>query len=102
MLFRDVIELVNVTESINDMGDIVNSQTTRTVFANKKSIRQSEFYQAFATGLKPELMFQIRQADYNHEPKLIFNSKTFQIIRVFSKNDEIIELVCEGLVNEVI
>ena len=98
MLFRDIIYLVNVTQSVNDYGDYIDSETLTPAYANKKSIRQSEFYQAFANGLRPELMFVIRNVDYNNQTKLYFNSKAYNIIRAFTKNDELIELVCEGIV----
>lgn len=80
------------------MGDPIETETPRQVFANKKSIRQSEFYQAAQTDLSPELMFEVRFSDYNEETKLGYNAKTYQIIRVFTKNDEMIELICSGLV----
>lgn len=99
MLFRDVVDLTTVTSSENDIGDPVQSETSRQVFANKKSIRQSEFYQAAATGLKPELMFEIRNVDYAGEPKLLHEGKIYNIIRTYSKNDEILELICSGVVS---
>lgn len=98
MLFRDVIELVTVTTTENDMGDPVETETPRQVFANKKSVRQAEFYQAAATGLKPELMFEVRSIDYAGETKLQYTGKQYGILRTFSKNDEILELICSGLV----
>ena len=102
MLFRDVINLVRVTIVENDMGDLVETLTTRQVFADKKSVRQNEFYQAAATGLRPELMFVVRTIEYNQEPKLEFNSKTYTIIRAYEKDDELVELVCQGLTNGAI
>lgn len=99
MMWRDIILLVDETFSDNGMGDMISSKTKKQVFANKKSIRQSEFYQASANGLKPELMFEIRFADYSSEKIVEYNAKQYSIIREFSKNDEIVELVCEGVVN---
>lgn len=99
MLWRDVINLISVTTTVNSLGDAVDTPTSTQVFANKKSIRQSEFYQAMASGLKPEVMFEIRYSDYNEQTKLTYNSKEYNIIRVYTKNDEIIELICNRLVN---
>ena len=101
MLFRDVIKLVSVTFVENDMGDLAPIYAKREVFADKKSVRQNEFYQAAATGLKPELMFVIRTIEYEQEPKLEFNSKTYTIIRAYDKDGELTELICQGLVNGV-
>ena len=100
MLFKDVINLISITHSENSMGDIISTPVEKEVFANKKSIRQSEFYQAQASGLKPELMFEIREIDYNDEQKLKYNDKDYNIIRTHSKNGEIIELICNRLVNK--
>lgn len=98
MMWRDVIELVGIETSTNDIGDTVLNRTGSQVFANKKSIRQSEFYQAFAAGLKPELMFEVRTIDYAGQTNLKFGGKEYVIIRTYSKNDEVTELVCTGLV----
>ena len=81
------------------MGDVTESLTEKQVFANQKSIRQSEFYQAQATGLKPEIMFEVRSIDYADEERLLFDSKYYNIIRTYSKNGETIELICNRLVN---
>jgi hypothetical protein len=98
MMWREVITLQAESMTINEYGDRVFNKTPVVVFANKKSIRASEFYQAFATGLKPELMFEVRSVDYDGQPTLVFNSKEYVIIRTYSKNDEITELVCSGMV----
>ncbi len=70
----------------------------RQVFADKKSIRQNEFYQASATGLRPEIMFIVRSADYNDERELTFDGKIYTIIRTYDRPDEFTELICEGAV----
>lgn len=102
MLFRDVIKLISITPGENDIGDPVETKTkTGNIFADKQSIRQSEFYQAAATGLRPELMFIIRSIDYNQEPMLEYNDKEYTIIRTYEKDVEYIELICQGIVNGV-
>lgn len=90
------------TETENELGDIiVTPGEQRAVFANKKSVRQTEFYQAQANGLRPELMFEVRSIEYANESSLTYNDKTYSIIRVYEKNSEITELVCSGIVNGV-
>jgi len=99
MLFREVVKLISITVTENDMGDIIETPVEREVFADKQSIRQSEFYQAAATGLRPELMFVVRSIDYNQEPKLKHGGKTYIIIRTYDKDGELTELICQGVVN---
>lgn len=98
MLFRDVIQLVGSdSTTTNEMSDVIPVPATpRMVFANQKSIRQSEFYQAAAAGLKPQVMFEVRSVDYQGEKTLVFEGTNYKIIRVYSKNGEISELICEG------
>ena len=99
MLFKDVISLITVITTENELGDVIEETTERQVFADKQSIRQTEFYQAAATGLRPELMFVVRSVDYSGEPKLKHGDKTYTIIRTYDKDGELIELICQGVVN---
>lgn len=95
MMWRDVIELIQIVQMGDGAGGIVETEIPRQVFANKKSIRQSEFYQAHMAGLNPELMFEVRSVEYQGEEKLSYNGVTYRIVRIYSKNDEMIELICE-------
>ena len=100
MLWTDVIELVIETSGKNDIGDAIKQPTYRKVFANEKGIRQSEFYQAAATKLRPEIMYEIRKVDYAGEKKIRVNkTKLYNIIRTYPVKNEMLELVCQGLVN---
>jgi len=99
MLFMDVISLITVTTTENELGDTIEVSTERQVFADKQSVRQSEFYQAAATGLRPELMFVVRSIDYQGETRLKYNDKEYNIIRTYDKDGELTELVCQGVVN---
>lgn len=71
----------------------------RKVFAEKMSVRQTEFYQAAATGFKPQLAFKIWVQEYNDESELLYKKKKHSIIRAFSKDGKELELICEGAVN---
>ena len=98
MYFSDKINLVTITVTENSMGDMVESVTKKEVFANKKSVRQSEFYQSAATGMRPELMFEVWTDEYSGQPRIEFGSIAYTVIRAYEKN-EITELVCQGMVN---
>jgi len=99
MLFNQVINLVLETHASNDVGDTVTTQVRRKVFADKQSVRQSEYYQAGATGMRPELMFVIRAIDYKGEPKIEHGGKQYTITRTYCTKSEFVELVCQGVVN---
>lgn len=97
MMFKDIIILIGVTTKPDEVGDIVEVETEREVFANKKSIRQSEYYQALSVGLKPELTFQVHSYEYEAEKSLKYNDKPYNIIRTFEKGD-FVELICEAVI----
>ncbi len=67
-MYNEVISLITIDESTNEVGDLVKVKTNKDVFAELKSIGQTEFYQAKALGLKPELKFVLADYyDYNDE-----------------------------------
>ena len=101
MLFKDVINLVSVTTGENDMGDMIEVETKRQVFADKLSYRNKAFYQAMANGLKPQITFGIKEVEYEEEQKLEYEGKTYRIIDVSPLKNEDVGLICEGLVNGV-
>lgn len=97
--WSDTIELITVVNDKNDVGDAIENEAPRKVYANRKSIRQSEFYQAMASGLKPEIMFEVMFFDYKDEKRLVYNGKKYSIIRTYITDSDKMELICEGLSN---
>lgn len=87
-MWKDVIELSNLIETIAH-NEVVKGATYRKVYANKKSVRQSEFYQGASAGLKPELVFEIRSIEFRNEEYVRYNDKTYSIIRVYENGDNI-------------
>jgi SPP1 family predicted phage head-tail adaptor len=90
-----VINLISVTVTQDEIGNEIQSTEKRQVFAAKKSITQSEFYQAAASGLKPELVFIVWQLEYNGEQKLEYEGEIYTVIRTYERPDQRIELYCE-------
>ena len=97
MLWNEVIELGNLSQTIVS-GEAINAYTYRTVYADKQSVRQSEHYEARQIGLKPELMFVVRSSEFSNDERVRYESKEYEILRVFDKG-ETIELVCGALNN---
>ena len=95
-MWRDVVDLGNWVETIVH-GEPIRAVTWTEVFANRKSVRQSEFYSAANVGLRPELMFEVRSAEYLNHEKLRYNSVEYSIVRVYDKG-ETTELVVAAAV----
>lgn len=67
-MYDQVIKLVDEDMTADEFGDIQIEETEREVFAELRSITQSEFYQAQAAGLKPEIKFLLADyLDYRNE-----------------------------------
>ena len=98
-MFDSVISLMKETNTINEYGDTVQTFAERTVFAEVKSIGQSEFYQAEAVGLKPEIKFVIADfADYQNEKQLKYTpfggtEEIYTVLRTY-RNKINLEIVC--------
>ena len=98
MFFREVIYLITVSTTNNTLGNAIDTDTKKTVYADETGVKSSEFYQALATGLKPEKSFVIRSIDYANEQYLEHNSKRYRIIRTYNKDGEMLEIVCTSVV----
>lgn len=99
-MYNELIVLVDETITVNEYGDIVKNTTERPVFAKLMSITQSEFYQAQAAGLKPEVKFALKDyLDYRNE-KIVkykpYNGETeeYSVIRTYRNNNEL-EITCK-------
>ena len=96
--------LVRHGENIDSAGDTIETpEVVETeVFCNILSIGQSEFYQAMATGFKPELKLEIYEAEYSGEKTIKVNNKTYDVIRTFrTKNSDILEITLGSDINGI-
>lgn len=104
-MYDNVIKLVKESSKTNEYGDMVAEKTERTVFAELRSIGQSEFYQAQAVGLKPEIKFVLADyLDYQGEDILKYQAyneakeNEYTIIRTYRANNQL-EMICKRGVN---
>ena len=98
MMWREVGYLCQKSETFDKFNRPKISYIETLVYCNKKSVRQSEFYQAQAQGLKPELVIEVKT--YNGEDHFKFEGKLYRILRTYTKNGEVIELVLTSLITE--
>ena len=94
-MWKDIIELGQQIETITNY-EAVKSWSWRQVYSNKKSVRQSEKYQAASVGLKPELMFEVMSIEYDQEERIEFNDKLYEITRVYERG-EVTELIVSAV-----
>lgn len=91
-------KLITEVKTVDEYGDSVATRTEKSVLVNKKSVRQSEYYQALSAGLKPELMLEVRSIEYSGEKDVEYNGKQYNITRTYSRNGEITELICQAVI----
>lgn len=92
---NELIELITVTTEQDQDGFPVVSERSFEVFADVRSIRQSEYYQASAIGIKVSLMVEINQDDYDAsisdgvKPSIVrFAGDSYKIQRTYKKKVE--------------
>lgn len=79
-MYNDIITLVSETITPDTFGDMAAEESTRTVFAQLRSITQREFYQAQTAGLRPEVKFLL--ADYlDYRGELIVRYTPYELGR---------------------
>ena len=93
---EDVIKLIDEIIVKDEYGnEKVSTSEPKEVFALIASVGRSEFYAAAHAGLKPEITFQIRVADYDSEELVEYDGMTYQVIRTYQTGPDWIELICE-------
>jgi SPP1 family predicted phage head-tail adaptor len=98
--FSDQIALIKLEEQpdrVDETGFAVRkTEESVLVFANKKSVGYSEYYKASQEGVKVDLKFDMRSADYNNQEVCVYpavDGKRYRILKTYlSKNGEFIEL----------
>ncbi|MFX4263121.1 phage head-tail adapter protein [Pelotomaculum propionicicum] len=94
MRHKEVIHLISSAISADSIGNQIETDTERKVFANEYSVGTSEYYNAASSGLRPAKMFEIYTFEYRDEAKLRHNSTTYRVIRSQGRGEKTI-LTCE-------
>lgn len=76
-------------------GEFTRTETRKQVFAELMSVKRNEFYQASASGFKPEISFKIYDFEYNGEQLVEYNNVKYKVYRTYnSQKEDMIELIC--------
>lgn len=104
MTYDYEIFLIKVTNEVDEGGDTVQTETERSVLADKLDYRSKEFYQAFTSGLKPSITFAVNKYEYDNERTLKYEGNKYKIIDVYpvkAKDEsefDSLALLCEAVV----
>lgn len=93
-MYNDVITLLSIATTTNEVGDTVETITSKEVFAQVRSVGMKESYEALAVGLKPELEFVLADYyDYDDQEFIEYNSVRYRVLRTYRKLSNELELV---------
>lgn len=90
---NEVITLVGVTTTVNDIGDEVEAETRTEVFAQVKSVGASYKLQALAVGIRPKYRFVIQdRLDYDGQERVEYDGQAYRVVDTYRGEDQSIEL----------
>lgn len=100
------ITLIRIEKSVDIYGDWTEFEIRRTVYAEEVSVSQTEFYQGYAVGFKPEVKFILENfMDYQGEkiveytPFMATDPVRLTVLRTYNAGDQV-ELTCYKGVEE--
>ena len=77
----------------DEYGDDILKIVKKPVFAEKKSVKRTEFYQAQSSGYKPEIASD--SIDYDGQSEIEYEWITYKVLRTYETGTKI-EIVCYG------
>ena len=93
-MYNDVIVLLTITKTVSNIGDIVETETRKEVFAKVKSIGMKETYESMAVGLKPEYTFVLADYyDYDNQQDVEYGGVKYKVLRTYKKDTNELEIV---------
>lgn len=100
-MWCDILYLLEEIETFDKLNRPHRSYNETKVYANKISVKRTEFYQAQAAGFKPEKCFEVRTVEFNEDihTHVKYNDVVYKILRSYEKDSEITELTLTGLAN---
>lgn len=101
-MWSDVLYLLEEIETLDKLNRPHHSFKETKVYANKISVKRSEFYQAQAAGFKPEKSFEIRTIEFDEDrfTHAKYNDVIYKILRSYEVDSEKTEITLTGLSNK--
>lgn len=103
-MYNDIIELGKSAITEDEYGNQSKEYVFKEVFAEVKSVSQSEYYTAAQSGFKPVFkMILADYYDYDDEDTVLYNGALYHIIRTYRNGLQLeltVEKKIEGVANE--
>ena len=86
---NEVLTLINVSYTTDEIGNDRESTVETDVFCEVTSASRAEFFSAAQAGLRPEYKFKIWAHEYGGQTKVRYDGREFEIYRTFKLHDTI-------------
>lgn len=94
------INLISRTFTKDEIGQQIETETSRSVVAELKSIKRTEWVAAKQIGYNPVVIASICEFDYNGEEIVEIDSERYVVYRTYPGKDDYIELMLRKKVGE--
>lgn len=92
----DIAYLITETFEKDAIGQRIANRTEHMIYADVRSVTQTEWYQAARSGLKAMYMITCFAGDYDGQKLLKYKGEVYRIYRTYeSMKDNMIELYIE-------
>lgn len=89
------ITLRGTSTTSSATGYATQTPTDVTVFADKVSIKRSEFYAADANGDTLDIAFVVHADEYDGQTEVVYGSVTYKVVRTYQRGLGRVELNCQ-------
>ena len=89
------IKLIANAYTSDSIGQLIPTESEKSVFAIIRSASQSEFFNAGEAGFKPDKVFDVLLTEYDGQSGVEFGSDVYTIYRTYDRDDGRVELYAE-------
>ena len=94
MRHYEVIFLISVQVTQDDVGNGIEQITERKVYANEFSVSANEYYNSAMSGVRPSKSFEIYSFECRGEEKLKHKDLVYRIVRTETRGEKT-RITCE-------
>lgn len=91
----DVMQLIAVTYTDDDINQKIPAETARSVFCNVASVSASEWFEAGRAGMQAALKVTMFDPDYQGEQIAVVGGVRYSVYRTYHAKNETLELYLE-------
>ncbi len=88
------ITLRSTTTAPNEFGIPTMTHADSTVFAEKKSVKRSEFYAAQSSGIRADIIYLVNADEYADQMTILDGTTVYNVTRAYQVGLGRVELTC--------